>query len=167
MRSAIGWKSQRFRSASGGTACSSSSSSGSSPTRPRSASGSAERRRRAEQQLRELEEIERDIDRDADFFPYLTLLHGLEDARSTIAWCDAALGEIEVREAARACAIAAIVGAGALAAYSPPIPSDDDQCRRRADGTRFRRRLDLVANDGSGELERIDPARNRAVATSH
>lgn len=61
-----------------------------------------ERRRRAEQQLRELEEIERDIDRDADFFPYLTLLHGLEGARSTIAWCDRALGEIEVREAARA-----------------------------------------------------------------
>ncbi len=61
-----------------------------------------ERRRRAETLLRELEEIERGIDREADFFPYLTLLHGLEDARSTITWCDRALAELEVREAARA-----------------------------------------------------------------
>jgi Virulence activator alpha C-term len=61
-----------------------------------------ERRRRAETQLLELEEIERRIDRDADFFPYLTLLHGLETARSTMAWCDRALAELEAREAARA-----------------------------------------------------------------
>ena len=61
-----------------------------------------ERRRRSETLLHELEEIERGIDRDADFFPYLTLLHGLEDARSTITWCDRALAELEVREAARA-----------------------------------------------------------------
>ena len=61
-----------------------------------------ERRRRAETQLLELEEIERRIDRDADFFPYLTLLHGLEAARSTMAWCDRALAELEAREAARA-----------------------------------------------------------------
>src|SRR5262249_28176586 len=50
-----------------------------------------DRRRLAEQRVAELEEIERTIDRDADFFPYLTLLHGLEDARSTIAWADQAL----------------------------------------------------------------------------
>jgi len=57
----------------------------------------AGRKQRAEQQLAELEQIERSIDRDADFFPYLTLLHGLEDARSTIAWCDGALAELERR----------------------------------------------------------------------
>ena len=43
-----------------------------------------ERKRRAADQLAALEQIEREIDRDADFFPYLTLLHGLEDARSVI-----------------------------------------------------------------------------------
>jgi len=60
------------------------------------------RRQRAEQQLAELEAIERDIDRDLDFFPYLTLLHGLEDARSTIAWCDQALAELDRHAATRA-----------------------------------------------------------------
>ena len=60
------------------------------------------RRLRARVQLSELEEIERGIDRDADFYPYLTLLHGIEDARSTMAWCDRALAELEAREAARA-----------------------------------------------------------------
>jgi PadR family transcriptional regulator, regulatory protein AphA len=46
---------------------------------------------RAEQQLAELERIDRTIDREAEFFPYLTLLHGIEDARSTVAWCDRTL----------------------------------------------------------------------------
>jgi DNA-binding PadR family transcriptional regulator len=48
-------------------------------------------RLRAEEQLAALEGIEAEIDPDgneADFFPYLTLLHGLEDARSTILWAD-------------------------------------------------------------------------------
>ena len=35
------------------------------------------RKQRAEQQLAELEAIEQSIDRTVDFFPYLTLLHGL------------------------------------------------------------------------------------------
>jgi DNA-binding PadR family transcriptional regulator len=61
-----------------------------------------ERRRLAEERLDELEEIERTIDRDADFFPYLTLLHGLEDARSTIAWAEQALTLLEQRTRARA-----------------------------------------------------------------
>ena len=56
-----------------------------------------ERRRHAEKQLAELEEIERGIDRDRDFFPYLTLLHGLEDARSTVAWAKRALRLIDRR----------------------------------------------------------------------
>jgi PadR family transcriptional regulator, regulatory protein AphA len=55
------------------------------------------RRDRGVSMLRELEEIERTIDRDEDFFPYLTLLHGLEDARSTIAWADHALAELDRR----------------------------------------------------------------------
>jgi DNA-binding PadR family transcriptional regulator len=55
------------------------------------------RERRAVQQLAELEEIDRTIDRDEDFFPYLTLLHGLEDARSTIAWADQALALMDLR----------------------------------------------------------------------
>jgi DNA-binding PadR family transcriptional regulator len=54
-----------------------------------------DRQRVAERQLAELEEIERSIDRARDFFPYLTLLHGLEDARSTIAWAERALAEID------------------------------------------------------------------------
>ena len=61
-----------------------------------------ERRRAAEQRLAELGEIERTIDRDADFFPYLTLLHGLEDARSTIVWADRALELLERRSEAKA-----------------------------------------------------------------
>jgi PadR family transcriptional regulator AphA len=62
----------------------------------------AERKRRAEEQLAELEAIEREIDRDEDFFPYLTLLHGLEDARSTIAWAKRALAEIDRHSAGKA-----------------------------------------------------------------
>jgi PadR family transcriptional regulator AphA len=57
----------------------------------------AGRKERAERQLGELEEIERTIDRDGDFYPYLTLLHGLEDARSTIAWCKQALRLLDRR----------------------------------------------------------------------
>jgi DNA-binding PadR family transcriptional regulator len=58
----------------------------------------AGRKQRAERQLAELEEIERRIDRDEDFFPYLTLLHGLEDARSTIAWCKQTLRLLDRRQ---------------------------------------------------------------------
>lgn len=64
----------------------------------------AGRKERAERQLAELEEIERGIDRDADFFPYLTLLHGLEDARSTIAWAARALAELDARAARKGAA---------------------------------------------------------------
>ena len=62
----------------------------------------ARRRERALQQLAELEAIEGTIDRDEDFFPYLTLLHGLEDARSTIAWADRALDELRRHSRKRA-----------------------------------------------------------------
>ena len=41
-----------------------------------------ERKREAEQKLAELEEIDRNLDREEDFFPYLTLLHGLEVTRA-------------------------------------------------------------------------------------
>lgn len=51
----------------------------------------ADRKRLAEARLAEYEEIERTIDTEEDFFPYLTLLHGLEDARSTIAWAGSVL----------------------------------------------------------------------------
>jgi DNA-binding PadR family transcriptional regulator len=61
-----------------------------------------ERRHAAEDRLAELEEIERTIDRDADFFPYLTLLHGLEDARSTIVWAKQVLELLGQRTEARA-----------------------------------------------------------------
>ena len=61
----------------------------------------AERRRVAEVKLAELEEIERTIDRDADFFPYLTLLHGLDVTRATIAWTGRVLKLLD-REPARA-----------------------------------------------------------------
>lgn len=60
-----------------------------------------ERRRLAEAKLAELEEIERTIDRDEDFFPYLTLLHGLELTRATIAWADGVTKLLD-REEARA-----------------------------------------------------------------
>jgi DNA-binding PadR family transcriptional regulator len=59
----------------------------------------AERKRLAEERVDELEAIERRIDTDEDFFPYLTLLHGLEDARSTVAWAERALAELERRAA--------------------------------------------------------------------
>lgn len=61
-----------------------------------------ERRRRAAGKLAELEEIDRTIDKQEDFFPYLTLLHGLEDARSTIAWCEQALTLLALRAEAAA-----------------------------------------------------------------
>jgi PadR family transcriptional regulator AphA len=59
----------------------------------------AERRRLASEKLAELEEIERTIDREADFFPYLTLLHGLESTRATIAWTDQVLKLLERKQA--------------------------------------------------------------------
>jgi PadR family transcriptional regulator AphA len=59
------------------------------------------RKRAAERKLGELEEIERTIDRDEDFFPYLTLLHGLETSRATIAWTERVLKLLD-REGARA-----------------------------------------------------------------
>src|SRR5947208_1667855 len=59
----------------------------------------AERKRLATVKLAELEEIERTIDRDADFFPYLTLLHGLENTRATITWADHVLKLLERKQA--------------------------------------------------------------------
>ena len=46
---------------------------------------------RARAQLAELREIERDVDPERDVFGYLTLLHGIEDAESTVRWCEVAL----------------------------------------------------------------------------
>jgi hypothetical protein len=60
-----------------------------------------ERKRVAEAKLAELEEIERGIDREKDFFPYLTLLHGLEMTRATIDWTERVLKLLD-RERARA-----------------------------------------------------------------
>jgi len=60
-----------------------------------------ERKRFAEAKLAELEEIERGIDREEDFFPYLTLLHGLEATRASIAWTNRVLKLLD-RERARA-----------------------------------------------------------------
>ena len=58
-----------------------------------------ERKRLATVKLAELEEIERTIDRDADFFPYLTLLHGLENTRAPITWADHVLKLLERKQA--------------------------------------------------------------------
>lgn len=58
-----------------------------------------ERKRLAEAHVAELEAIEAQIDAEEDFFPYLTLLHGLEDGRSTIIWAEDALKLLEQREA--------------------------------------------------------------------
>ena len=57
-----------------------------------------ERKREAEQKLAELEEIDRNLDREEDFFPYLTLLHGLEVTRAMIRWVDDALRELDLHE---------------------------------------------------------------------
>jgi len=57
------------------------------------------RRREAETKLRDLEEIDRNLDRDEDFFPYLTLLHGLEMTRAMIRWVDDALRELDRHDA--------------------------------------------------------------------
>jgi DNA-binding PadR family transcriptional regulator len=57
-------------------------------------------KRRAEEQLAALEEIEAETDphgHEPDFFPYLTLLHGLEDARSTIHWAEHVLRLLAAR----------------------------------------------------------------------
>jgi len=58
-----------------------------------------ERKRLAEVKLAELEEIEATIDHDEDFFPYLTLLHGLEVTRATIAWTDSVTKLLDRAEA--------------------------------------------------------------------
>ena len=57
-----------------------------------------ERKREAEQKLAELEEIDRNLDREEDFFPYLTLLHGLEVTRAMVKWADEALRELDRHE---------------------------------------------------------------------
>jgi PadR family transcriptional regulator, regulatory protein AphA len=59
-------------------------------------------KRRAEEQLATLEQIEAELDSEAterDFFPYLTLLYGLEDARSTITWAEDVLRLLAKRAA--------------------------------------------------------------------
>ena len=62
-------------------------------------------------------------------------------------------------------AIAAIVGAGALAAQSPPIPvTATISVGGAPTGLASGAGSIWVANYGSGELERIDAARNRVVA---
>jgi DNA-binding PadR family transcriptional regulator len=61
----------------------------------------AERKRAAQQKLAELEEIDRTIDKEADFFPYLTLLHGLQSSRATIAWADRVLALLDEKPAPR------------------------------------------------------------------
>jgi hypothetical protein len=57
------------------------------------------RKREAEKKLAELEEIDRNLDREEDFFPYLTLLHGLEVTRAMVRWADDALSELDRHEA--------------------------------------------------------------------
>jgi DNA-binding PadR family transcriptional regulator len=52
---------------------------------------------RASAQLAALEEIAVQIDPDEEFFPYLTLLHGIEDAESTVRWATDALQRLELR----------------------------------------------------------------------
>jgi DNA-binding PadR family transcriptional regulator len=59
----------------------------------------AERKRLAAVKLAELEEIERRIDSDEDFFPYLTLLHGLESTRAVLAWTDRVLELLDRKQA--------------------------------------------------------------------
>jgi DNA-binding PadR family transcriptional regulator len=60
-----------------------------------------DRKRAAEQKLAELEEIERTIDTDGDFYPYLTLLHGLQQSRATIAWAARVLTLLDARSRSR------------------------------------------------------------------
>jgi DNA-binding PadR family transcriptional regulator len=54
-------------------------------------------RARAAAQLATFEEIRARIDVDREFFPYLTLLHGIEDAESTIRWATDALELLDRR----------------------------------------------------------------------
>jgi DNA-binding PadR family transcriptional regulator len=67
----------------------------------------ADLKRRAQERVAELEEIERRIDTDEDFFPYLTLLHGLEDARSTVTWAQKTLRELDRRRERRTAGVRA------------------------------------------------------------
>jgi PadR family transcriptional regulator AphA len=58
-------------------------------------------RDRANTQLAGLQEIEKRVDPDEDFFPYLTLLHGIEDAESTVRWATDALQRLARRSSKR------------------------------------------------------------------
>jgi DNA-binding PadR family transcriptional regulator len=60
-----------------------------------------ERKLRAEKQLAEFRELENGVDPDRDVFAYLTLLHGIEDAESTLRWCRVAL-DVLAPQSARA-----------------------------------------------------------------
>ena len=55
-------------------------------------------RARAEAQLAALREIETGVAVDEDFFPYLTLLHGIESAESTIRGATGAIALLDRRE---------------------------------------------------------------------
>jgi DNA-binding PadR family transcriptional regulator len=57
-----------------------------------------QRREEALAHLARLEELEPGVDRDADFFPYLTLLAGIENQHATIRWADTALRLLAARE---------------------------------------------------------------------
>jgi PadR family transcriptional regulator AphA len=54
-------------------------------------------RGRAESQLAALRAIEAGIDVGADFFPYLTLLHGIAAAESTVTWATEAIARLDRR----------------------------------------------------------------------
>jgi DNA-binding PadR family transcriptional regulator len=58
-------------------------------------------RDRASAQLAALEELAVQVDPDGEFFPYLTLLHGIEDAESTVRWATDALHRLELRSGQR------------------------------------------------------------------
>jgi PadR family transcriptional regulator, regulatory protein AphA len=54
-------------------------------------------KQRAEEQLAAFEEIERGVDKETNLFPYLTLRHGIEDARSTVEWTEEVLATLDQR----------------------------------------------------------------------
>lgn len=56
-----------------------------------------DRRDRQRAHLARLERIEKEMDKEQDFFPYLTLLHGKESARGRIRWANRALKLLEER----------------------------------------------------------------------
>lgn len=59
------------------------------------------RLRAAQQHLRELEEIEQGLDKKRYFFPYLSLLDGVEDAKAKIRFGKRALALLDERSTAR------------------------------------------------------------------